>query len=255
MVIVGFCLTAIVMVLPLIVESDPLSQNQDERLMSPSLHHLFGTDGFGRDIFVRVLYGARNSLLVAISAIVASSCLGVPIGGTAAISKRADRLIGRVVDIFIGIPFLILLLIIIVAFGAHIVSMTVGLAIVLLPRVIRFAKGSMIAFSSEPYIEAAVVSGASRFTIFRRHLMRNAIPSILAYLSGLFGTVLLAETSLSFLGLGIPAPYPSLGGMLKEGARLYLESAPWMTIFPGITIAMMVLTANILSGSFRKNVT
>ena len=241
------------MVLPFLVGTDPLSQNESERLEGPSLDHLFGTDGFGRDVFVRVINGGRSSLLVAISAIFIASLIGVPIGGISAVNRKADRLIGRIVDLFIGVPFLILLLIIIVAFGAHIASLTVGLSIALLPRVVRFARGSMLAHSNQPYVEAAIVSGATGIAVFRRHLLRNAMPSILAYLSGLFGTALLAETSLSFLGLGIPAPYPSIGGMLKDGARLYLETAPWMTIFPGITIALMVLAANLLGGDFVKS--
>ena len=250
----GVVLAAFTVVLPFLINTDPLAQSELERLERPSLDHLLGTDGFGRDVFVRVVFGTRSSLLVALSAIVASSLFGVPIGGISALSKRFDRIVGRLVDLLIGVPFLILLLIFIVGFGPHVVSLTLGLSITLLPRVVRFSRGSMLAHTNEPFVEAAIVSGASNFAVFRRHLLRNAMPAIIAYLAGLFGTAVLAETSLSFLGLGIPAPYPSLGGMLKDGARLYLETAPWLTIFPGASIAFMVLVANLIGTDFGKRV-
>ena len=139
-------------------------------------------------------------------------------------------------------------MIFVIGFGPSQASVTIGLACALSPRIARFSRGSLLGVASEPFVAASKLSNTPALSILFRHLIPNALPTTLAYLSGLFGTALVTESSLSFLGLGIPAPFPSLGGMLREGARLYLEIAPWLTIFPGGAIAIIVLLAN-LSGS------
>ena len=243
-----------ILLLPDIIRWDPLEQNVAERLLGPRRGHLFGTDGFGRDVFSRTLHGARASLIVSLAAIVASGAAGILFGGTAAyLGGRVDLIGQRFIDVLLGIPFLVLLLVWVIALGPSIVSLSIGLAVGLVPRATRLVRASVLSLTSEPFVEAARINNASVIAILGRHLLPNALPTIAAHLAALFGISILAESSLSFLGLGVPAPFPSLGGMLRDGARLFLEKAPWLTLFPGLAIALLVLAFTILGDAAESS--
>lgn len=233
-----------------ITPHDPLEQNVDRRLEAPSGTHWMGTDGFGRDQLSRTLIGARNSLATAFIAIALATSLGISIG---AISVQRggifDLIVQRFIDVTLGIPFLILCIVLIISMESSIGSVGLALGIAFTPQIARFTRASLLAIVHLPYVEAAKLCGSKGPRLFFRHLLPNASGTIVAYVSTLFGVSILAEAGLSFLGLGVPPPYPSLGRMLREGAGLYLEAAPWLTIFPGLVIVLIVfsvmLTADI----------
>ena len=231
---------------------DPLAQDADSRLKPPGPGHPFGTDGQGRDVFSRVVYGSRASLYVGVVAIGISALIGVSLGLTSAYRGGLfDLIVQRLVDMFLGFPFLVLALIIVVASRSSSTSVAVAIGLALAPQVARMSRASALTVRSETYILAAKCLGATPFRIIRRHLLPNSLAPILAQLSGYFGAAVVAEVTLSFLGLGVPAPYPSWGGMLQEGARQYLEVAPWITLFPGLVLSLTVVSFALLGDALR----
>ena len=231
---------------------DPLSQDVVERLKAPGPDHFFGTDGFGRDIFSRVVHGARESLLVGFLSVSLASVAGICIGMLSAYSgNRVDVLVQRGVDVLLGFPLLVMALIVVVALGPSTGSVSIAIAIALAPQVARVSRASALSIKAEPYMEAARAVGASSYRIVWRHLLPNSFSPILAQVTGYFGTAVVAETALSFLGLGVPPPFPSWGRMLHEGARQYFEAAPWATIFPGLALSLTVLSAALLGDAIR----
>ena len=231
---------------------DPLSQDVVERLKPPGTDHFFGTDGFGRDIFSRVVHGARESLLVGFLSVSLASAAGISIGMLSAYwGRKVDLLVQRGVDVLLGFPLLVMALIVVVALGPSSGSVSLGIAVALAPQVARVSRASALSIKAEPYIEAATVVGASPYRIVWRHLLPNSFSPVLAQITGYFGTAIVAETALSFLGLGVPPPFPSWGRMLHEGARQYFEAAPWATIFPGLALSLTVLSAALLGDAIR----
>ena len=231
---------------------DPLAQNAAEMLRSPGPDHYFGTDGFGRDIFSRVVHGSRVSLYVGLVsvglAVVGGTCAGTVSayrGGT------FDLVVQRVIDVLLGFPFLVLALIMVVALGSSQTSVALAIAISLAPQVARLSRASALSVKEELYVEAARAIGASSYRVIWRHLLPNSFPPVLAQATGYFGAAVVAETALSFLGLGVPPPFPSWGRMLQEGARNYFEVAPWATVFPGLALSITVLSSALLGDAVR----
>ena len=221
---------------------DPLVQDANARLLPPSSEHIFGTDGFGRDVFSRVLYGFRVSLYVALLAVVSSAVLGLPIGAYAAYRGGwFDLLIGRIAETFLGFPFIVLALIIIVSLESSATSVGIAVAAVLLPRIIIVTRTAALTEKNEPYIDAARMTGAGHVRIVLLHLLPNCAGPPLTQAVGFFGTAIATESILSYLGLGVPPPYPSWGRMIQEGTRSFFETAPWLVIFPGLAIFILVL--------------
>ena len=236
----------------LVAAHDPLAQNVSERLLPPGAGHLFGTDSFGRDVFSRVPHGARTSLYVGFLAVGIAAILGV-IGGIASAYRGGwpDLVFQRLIDMVLGFPALVLAIVVIVALRTSPTSVAVAVALTLTPQVARVARASALVIKDEPYILAARLDGTGPFRIVWRYLLPNCYNPILAQITGYFGTAIAAETTLSFLGLGVPPPYPSWGRMLQEGVRQYFEAAPWLTVFPGLALSLAVLSFALLGDSMR----
>ena len=245
-------ITAVALLADVVATHDPLAQDVDQRLRPPGADHYFGTDGFGRDVFSRVIRGARVSLLVGFISVSMAAAAGICIGTISAYwGGKLDLLIQRVVDVFLSFPFLVLALIVVVALGSSSTSVAIAIALALAPQVARLSRASALPIKEEPYVEAARVIGARAFKIIRRHILPNSFPPVLAQVTGYFGAAVAAETALSFLGLGVPPPYPSWGRMLQEGAHQYFEAAPWVTVFPGLALSLTVLASALLGDSVR----
>ena len=231
---------------------DPLAQDLAQRLEPPGQDNYFGTDGFGRDIFSRVVHGARVSLYVGLLAVGMASVAGVSVGTVSAYwGGKSDLLVQRVIDVLLGFPFLVLALIMVVALGTSPTSVAFAIALALAPQVARLSRASALSIRGESYVEAARAIGAGSHRIIWRHLLPNSFPPVLAQVTGYFGAAVVAETALSFLGLGVPPPFPSWGRMLQEGVRQYFEAAPWATVFPGLALSLTVLSAALIGHGIR----
>ena len=231
---------------------DPLAQNAAELLRPPGPDHYFGTDGAGRDIFSRVVHGSRVSLYVGFLAVSMAAVVGTCIGTvTAYLGGTFDLIAQRVIDVFLGFPFLVLALIMVVAFGSSPTSVAVAIALSLAPQVARLSRASALSIKGDPYVEAASVIGASSYRVILKHLLPNSFPPVLAQVTGYFGVAVVAETALSFLGLGVPPPFPSWGRMLQEGVRQYFEVAPWATVFPGLALSLTVTSSALIGDAVR----
>ncbi len=231
----------------LITNKDPLTQDVNNRLEAPGTGVPLGTDGFGRDVLSRVLHGGRVTLLVALSSVTAAGVCGIVLGALSGyVGGRLDLILQRGVELMLGFPFLVLAIVLIVALTPSPFSVVVAVALGLLPRVVRLARAATISIRGESYIEAAVVGGAGSMEIVLKHIIPNVLSPLLAQITGYFGTAVAAETTLSFLGLGVPPPYPSWGRMLQEGAGLYFEAAPWVALSPGVALTITVLSVALI---------
>lgn len=236
----------------IIATHDPLEQRVAERLSPPGGSHLFGTDGFGRDVFSRVVHGARTSLFVGFFSVGFAALVGIVIGGASGyLGGMFDLVVQRFVDLLLGFPFLVLVLIIIVAIKSSATSVAFAVGIALSPQVIRLTRASALSVNEETYITAAKMAGAGPGRIILVHLIPNCISPVIAQLTGFFGTAIAIETTLSFLGLGVPPPFASWGRMLQEGARQYLETAPWISLFPGLVMSLAVLCFALIGDALR----
>jgi peptide/nickel transport system permease protein len=240
-------LTLLLLFPDLLAPYDPVFQNVSERLSPPSSEYYFGTDGFGRDIFSRVVYGARVSFLVGFLAIVIAGTFGVSVGTFSAYcGGKPDLFIQRFIDVLLGFPLLVIVVIIAVAMGPSGKVMIVSIALGLFPQIARLSRASSLAIKESDYVDAARVLGSHPLRIIARHILPNSLPPVLAQIIGYFGVAVVAETAISFIGLGVPPPTPSWGRMIQEGSRHYFEVAPWATVFPGLALSVTVFISVIL---------
>ncbi|WP_306154084.1 ABC transporter permease [Roseovarius sp. MMSF_3281] len=235
---------------PLISPHEPLDINPIDRLKPPSLEHWMGTDNFGRDIYVRVMYGTRASLLIGFSVAMLSSVIGVAIGLYSAYFKPLDHLLMRITDGLMAFPAILLAISVIAVFGPTTQNVILTLVVVYTPLIARVVRSNALVVKEQPYIEALHALGASRTRIIWRHIFPNTVSSLIVQASFVFAVSIITEAMLSFLGVGIPAPHPSLGNILYDGKNV-ITSAWWMTVFPGAMIIGIVLGQNILGDGLR----
>lgn len=250
----GFILAGLVVMAvfaDLIVPYDALATGPDP-LASPSWAHLAGTDQFGRDIFSRIIVGARTSLYVGVGVTIAATIPAIAIGVVSAyFGGTVDYLMQRVVDTIQAVPYLILLIAIMVALGPSLVNIIIALSFRRAITESRVMRGTTLSILNQTYVESARASGASNTRIMLVHLVPNIVPVVIVVASLGFGGVILAEASLSFLGYGIPPPTPSWGGMLAADGRSYMYAAPWMLVAPAIALSLVVFAINMFGDAIR----
>jgi peptide/nickel transport system permease protein len=236
---------------PLLAPYDPISNDIPARLSAPSWQHLMGTDALGRDVLSRLLYGARISALVGLMASAAGITLGSVIGITSGyLGKKTDLYVQRIMDILLAFPSLILALAIMAVLGASLTNVIIAIAVPVVPRANREVRSVAISVKEFQYIEAARAIGGSQWRIIFRHVLPNCTAAFLILATSMLGTAILIEASLSFLGLGIPPPAPSWGRSLSEAMR-FNYNAPWLSIFPGLAISLIVFAANMFGDALR----
>lgn len=235
---------------PLIAMHDPLAMNTADRLMGMSAQHWFGTDNMGRDVFARVLYGARISLLVGFTVGLISGFLGLVIGLYASTNKFADNILMRVCDGLKAIPTTLLAITMMAVLGADIKNVIISLTVVNIPNMARLARSQAMVVREQTYIEAMRCLGSSQKRILWAHIVPNILSPMIVQMTFVFASAIITEAALSFLGAGVPAPAPSWGNILKEGKDV-IYTAWWMILYPGIFTAMTVLGLNLLGDGIR----
>lgn len=230
---------------------DPLVQDVPNRLKPPGGEFFLGTDNFGRDIFSRIIHGSRSSLYISLTSVLVGTIIGTLIGVISAYRGGwLDLILQRIVDTLLGFPSLVLAVIMVVALGASTNTVIIAIAAALIPQATRLSRACTLSVREESFVLAAQAIGAPTQHVLLKHVLPHIIAPVLAYATGYVGVALLAESALSFLGLGVPPPYPSWGGMLQEG-RLYLERAPWLTIFPGLILGVTVFSFTLLADALQ----
>jgi peptide/nickel transport system permease protein len=230
---------------------DPLSTNVMARLQSPSSTHWLGTDELGRDILSRIIYGARISALVGIFATLAGATLGATIGVTSGyIGGKFDMIVQRLLDVLMSFPSLVLSITLMSVMGAGVINVIIAIAIPFTAPANRVVRSVAVSVKQLTFVEAAQSVGASRARIIIRHVLPNCLASFLIMITSQLGAAILIEASLSFLGLGVPPPAPSWGRSLNE-AMQYMYRAPWLSIFPGLAISLVVFGINMFGDALR----
>lgn len=231
---------------------DPYSIDPLSRLKPPSVEHWFGTDNFGRDLFVRVALALRVSLSVGAAVAVIAGVTGIVIGLLCAWYRPVDRVLMRVCDGLFAFPSLLLAIAIVGVLGPNIANVVLALSLVYVPSIARVIRGAAMVIKEKNFIEALRAQGASASRIIWLHLLPNVISPFIVQVSWVFSVAILTEAALSFLGSGVPAPMPSLGNLLLEG-KAVIFNAWWMTFFPGIAIVLLILGLNIIGDDLRDN--
>ncbi|MBU5626490.1 ABC transporter permease [Oscillibacter sp. MSJ-2] len=230
---------------------DPYLQVYSEALQHPSSSHIFGTDEFGRDIFSRVLYGARVSLLVGVVSVAIACVFGSLLGASAGYFGGAyDAMVMRCMDVLLAIPSLLLNLSIVAALGKSVFNMMLAVGVANIPRYCRIMRASVLQIKNTEYVDAARTSGASHMFIILRHIIPNCLAPIIVQATLSVGSAIIACAGLSFLGVGIPAPTPEWGAMLSNGKE-FLRHNAYITIFPGLAIMLTVLSLNLMGDGLR----
>jgi peptide/nickel transport system permease protein len=239
----------IALLAPLVLP-DPTRLNPVQRLRTPSLQHLFGTDQFGRSTLSRTLNGTRISLTVGILVAVVTTAVGLLFGLFAGFLRRIDNVIMRLMDGIMAIPGILLAIALMSLFGSSIQNVVVAISIAEIPRMARIVRSSVLVIREQPYVEAAVTNGTKLSRLLWRHVLPNIAAPVIVQATYVFASAMIVESVLSFLGAGTPPTIPSWGNMLAEG-RQYLQRGPWMIAFPGACLALLVLTVNVLGDALR----
>ena len=236
---------------PVVVPFDPADQELALRLEGPSAHHWFGLDELGRDIFARVLSGARISLLVGLVVVGVSSTLGTLLGSIAGYFGGAvDEIVSRLMDILLAFPGLLLAIAMVAVLGPSLANVILALSLIGWVGYARLVRGQVLRARELEFVQAARALGAAAPRILARHIIPTALPAVTVQATLGMGGAILAEAALSFLGLGVQPPTPSWGTMLSYG-RAHMLEAPHLTIFPGLAIAVLVLGFNFLGDGLR----
>ena len=250
--VVVLTLVLVALLAPVIASADPVAQDADSILLSPSAGHWMGTDNLGRDLWSRIAHGAQVSLGVGFLSI----ALGSLVGGLAGLvggyyGRWADAVLQQVLDALMSFPTLVLALGIVAILGASATNVVVAIALVQAPRVARVVRSQALAVRSMEYVAASRLIGAGSVHVMVRHVLPHCLAPFIVIFTSALGFAIVLEASLSFLGLGVPAPEPSWGGMLAGPGRDYFNVAPWMAIWPGVAIALSVYGFNLLGDALR----
>jgi peptide/nickel transport system permease protein len=221
------------------------------RLKPPSARNWFGTDGFGRDVYTRVLYGARTSMVAGLATMLCTLVVGGAIGISAGYFRGAwDGIVMRLMDALLAIPAILLAIALIAIFGSGLANVVAALSVAYVPRLARIVRSVVLSVREQLYIESARAIGAGSVRILLLYVLPQVIPVMLVQGSFIVAYAVIAEAALSFLGIGTPPPAPSWGNILSDG-RSYLSLAPWVTVFPGFAIMAIVLALNLLGDALR----
>ncbi len=249
-IVVLFVLTAAFA--PWLATHDPLSTNPAASLARPGEAHMMGADFMGRDMWSRIIYGARISLSVGIASVLLGCSLGVVVGLVSGFwGGWLDLVLQRVNDILQALPLLVLALVMAAALGPSLQNTIIAISIPVIPNVARVIRSNTLSLREMPFVEAARAQGMSEWRIALRHVLPNTFAPVIVLATAQLGSAILTEASLSFLGLGVPEPHPSWGRMLSESAAEYVRTAPWLVIFPGLAISLVIFGTNLLGDALR----
>ncbi len=233
---------------------DPFSTNARASLARPSDVNLLGADMMGRDVLSRLIHGARVSLAVAVGATLLGSGLGAAVGlACGYLGGWFDLIVQRVTEVMDALPLLVMALVITASLGPSLRNTIIAIAIPLVPHVARVIRSNVLALREMPFVEAAKAIGMSEMRIAVVHILPNTLAPLIVLATAQLGSTILTEASLSFLGLGVPEPYPSWGRMLSESAAEYVRTAPWLVIFPGLAISLVVFGSNLTGDALRDS--
>jgi peptide/nickel transport system permease protein len=243
---------ALALAAPVVAPYDPLAQNSRAVLARPSAQYPFGTDQLGRDILSRLIWGTQTTLAVGLMTVGIATVVGTVLGLLSGyFGSWVDFALQRSMDTLMAFPPIVLAIAVVSVLGTGSINVALALGVVYTPTVNRIVRAATLAIREQLYVEGARAIGCDSARIMLRYIAPNVFPSILVVGTLFFGQAIVAEASLSFLGLGTQPPYPSLGGMLSGSARSYLLQAPWLAIYPGVLLAVVVLSFNLLGDVAR----
>ncbi|TWF56384.1 ABC transporter permease [Neorhizobium alkalisoli] len=253
--LVGLCIVAFFAILailaPLLPIPDPIATSWSAIRKAPSAAHWLGTDDLGRDILSRMIWGARASLMAGVFSVAIAVCIGVPFGLVAGyFGGWVDMVISRVTEALLAMPFLIMAIALAAFLGPSLTNAMIAIGLSAMPLFIRLTRGQVLAVKTEDYVEGARAVGLNHFEIMTRYILPNVVAPIIVQATLTIATAIIAEASLSFLGLGQQPPAPSWGSMLNV-AKNFLSQAPWMAMWPGIAIFLVVIGFNLLGDGLR----
>lgn len=235
---------------PWVVPHDPVRLTPSVRLKPPSETYWLGTDAFGRDLFSRIIYGGRISLVVGAAAAVFAVVLGLTLGLLAGYIRWIDAVLMRMVDGLMAIPSILLAIAIVSLWGASLWTVLIAITIPEVPRVVRLVRSLVLSAREEPYVEAAIAAGSSTLLIMRRHLVPNTVAPLIIQGTYICASAILTEAILSFLGAGINPETPSWGNIMAEG-RIYFQINPGIVLWPGLVVSVAILSINLLGDAVR----
>jgi len=253
----GMCFLILLVVVALLsgfiydYDTQIIQMNMKEALQPPSTAHWFGTDSLGRDIFARVLYGARYSLLIGVGSVTIGLIVGVTLGAIAGFyGGVVDQIIMRCVDVFYSIPNIMIAVVVVSLLGTSTVNLLIALCFTCATSFCRIARAAVMTIRDQEYVESAYAMGLPTWKIILKHIIPNCLSPIIVQVTLLIGTTIIAASSLSFLGIGVPSPAPEWGAMLSDG-RQHMRDAAYLCVIPGLAIMMTVLALNLLGDGLR----
>ena len=232
-------------------EKEAITQNMQERLQTPNKKHILGTDQYGRDVFARLIFGARVSLAIGLLSVVISLLIGATIGSVAGYyGGQVDNVLMRIMDVFLAIPQILMAISIVAALGPGIINMLIAMVISSIPKFARIVRSSILSIKDQEFIEAARACGTRDSRIIAKHIIPNAVGPIIVQATLSIAGTIISISSLSFLGLGVRAPMPEWGAMLSEGKE-QMRHFPHLVVIPGIAIVLTVMALNLMGDGLR----